>query len=220
MVTGGHDVAEREDPVRQPIVLDDFRRDRHEGRIRERYADRLGLSAVGLPSPRADLPARSRETVEAELADPIGGDEGCHDPLTRPQPMNLGTDVLDDPHPLMPEPSREREFEMSPIRPEVRAADRGMRDPHDDVRRVLQPGIWYLIDEHPSGRLEDRGSHGRNVGATSGPRRWSSGRATDRHVGRAANARAWRARHSLAGSGKGLRSIHLDGTFQVCRSKM
>jgi hypothetical protein len=49
MVTGGHDVAEREDPVRQPIVLDDFRRDRHEGRIRERYADRLGLSAVGLP---------------------------------------------------------------------------------------------------------------------------------------------------------------------------
>jgi hypothetical protein len=104
VVPGGEQVGEAEQRRQQRRVLADRHLDQRALGLRYPYG--LALPAVdAITTPHAAVPARSLQSLAAEVTGVVRPDERRHDDVTRLQPGHLRTQVLDNAEELVPHPA-------------------------------------------------------------------------------------------------------------------
>jgi hypothetical protein len=158
VVAGREHVAERQQQPR--VGVPQRERDDDQRAVRVRHPQRLALRAVvaGLGEDAA-VHAGGLQAVDAVFARPVGPGERRDHQVAGPHGTHVGAHVLDHAEELVPDPGARHALPVSPVGPEVGAADAGGDHPDDGVGGQLDLGVGHLLDPDVARSFEDGGTH-------------------------------------------------------------
>ena len=168
-IAGGQDVTEHDHGL-----LISVRRDGVQARICPRDAHMLCLRAVNgvAENPAAVLAVRAHATA-AKFAFSAGGDAGDDHAVTHMKAGDAAANLFDDAGALVAEDATFGDAgHVSFEDVQIRAADGGLRDANDGIRRILQGGLWHVLEAFRAGAVVNECFHiGINVRLVHAPRR-------------------------------------------------
>jgi hypothetical protein len=146
MMSRCHHVGYGENSLEKGFVPFDRRRHDDQRRISETGANRFGLTSFVSKAPESSLHACAIKTLLAELARAISKVVRGDDAVSSFDRSDGWPNIFNNAHPFMPYLPTWRIGTLSPIRPEISAANTRVRDTYDGVSGLKDAGIGYLLN--------------------------------------------------------------------------
>src|SRR4051812_11495994 len=157
VMSGTHDIRESEKAGHQFVVGP--HRQFYESPIRLRDAHCFALATVEFgAAPESAVQTRGLQSFPTELAGSVRPGEWRDDKITALDGADIFTNRFDDADELVPHPASLVGWLHRLVRPEVAAADAGVRDPEKCVGWFLQSRIGDVLDANVARAVHDSGS--------------------------------------------------------------
>src|SRR6266511_5561290 len=155
---GSHHVREREERGRQRVVSIEGQDDERSVSLRDAHG--LALSAVDVvEAVSADMEAFTLQALLAEHTGAIGPLERRNDEIAGLDGLYLPADGLDGSDEFVPHATAGLARLHRLVRPEIAAADPGVRDSNDGIAGLEQAGIGNVLDTDIPSAMHDSCAH-------------------------------------------------------------